>query len=208
QTILSKITLPFGKKALDNTTVYNLNNIINALINHEDISFNYADMTFSQKHFRLKNGQLATYQTTPCYIILSNDKYYLLSYSHKHQSFSHYRLDRMVNITPILANPNPIPNIDIYKYLNEKFNMNIGTKENIAIRFDNKIEHIVYDRLQDSAIKTYQDDDHFIINFNSVISFDLIAWIISFQDKAEVLSPQSLKNEIINTANAIIQRYQ
>lgn len=207
QEILAAVTISLDKKAADNATVYNLNNIIHALINHDDICFNYADMTFSAKHFRYKNGKIAVYQTKPCYIILANDNYYLLSYSHKHHSYSHYRLDRMVNIQSIASADDVLPSIDIQKYLNENFNMNIGPKENIVMRFDNKIEHIVYDRLQGNAIKTYQDDKNFIINFNSIISHDLLAWIIAFKDQAEVLSPQDLKQQLLMLAKHIIAIY-
>ena len=208
QELLAAVTISLDKKVMDNATVYNLNNIIHALIQHEDISFNYADMTFSNKHFRYKNGKIAIYQTRPCYIILANDNYYLLSYSYKHQSYSHYRLDRMVNIQSIKSQDIILPSIDIQKYLSENFNMNIGIKENIVMRFDNKIEHIVYDRLQGNAIKTYQDDKSFIINFNSIISNDLLAWIIAFNGQAEVLAPQDLKIQLLTLAKNITTIYE
>ncbi len=207
QKILEDITINNASKIINNTTVYNLNEIINALIAKEDIIFNYADTTFSKKHFRYKNGKIATYKIKPCYLILANDNYYLISYSYKYKSYSHYRLDRMVNINIEPSNDIILPPIDIQKYLLENFNMNIGPKENIVIRFNNKVEHIVYDRLQDSAIKTHQDDKSFIINFNSIISNDLLAWIISFKDDAEVLSPPSLKNDLLSLAQSIINLY-
>ena len=208
QKILEDISINNPSKITNNTTVYNLNEIINALIANEDITFNYADTTFSKKHFRYKNGKIATYKTKPCYLILANDNYYLISYSYKYKSYSHYRLDRMVNIKNTPSIDIILPPIDIQKYLFENFNMNIGPKENIVIRFKNKVEHIVYDRLQDSAIKTYQDDESFIINFNSIISNDLLAWIISFKNDAEVLSPQSLKDDLLSLANSIINIYK
>lgn len=86
--------------------------------------------------------------------------------------------------------------------------MNIGIKENIEIRFDNDVEHIVYDRLLDEAIRTYKDDKYFIINFDAKISSDLISWIMSFKNKAKVLKPKSLINDIIATNKEVLEIYE
>ena len=189
---------------------YTLTKIQDAINLHQQIAFYYFDHKFNNEIVYRKNNQDNNiYQRIPKALVLVNDKYYLIAYATNYQSYGIFRADKIQIIDEKSVKTDFIlPALDTSKFINENFNMNIGIKENIEIRFDNDVEHIVYDRLLDEAIRTYKDDKYFIINFDAKISSDLISWIMSFKNKAKVLKPKSLINDIIATNKEVLEIYE
>lgn len=189
---------------------YTITKIQSAINDHNEISFYYFDHKFNNEIvYRQSNMNNNIYQRIPKALVLVNDKYYLIAYATNYQSYGIFRADKIQILDDRSKKSDFIlPPLDISKFINENFNMNIGIKENIEIRFDNDVEHIVYDRLLDEAIRTYKDDKYFIINFDAKISSDLVSWIMSFKTKAKVLKPQSLIDEIISTNKEILHNYE
>lgn len=195
-------------KTCDNSILYTIDTIQKAINQNLAISFNYVDTTFKNKrHYRLINNKIHQYTRIPITLVLFNQYYYLIAYSPSHDNYSHFRVDKIVNIHTSIHNT-ALPPFDLSNYVQQHFNMNVGKKENITISFTNDLEFIVYDKLKDQALLLNRDDKQFTINFDAIISEDLIGWIISFRNKAKIIQPQSLIDEIINTNKTIIELYK
>lgn len=161
-----------------------------------------------------KDKSNETYLVSPYEIMVDKGMYYLLSYCDKHpENLTIFRIDRMDKIR--LARSNYFYHLkDIVDYDKKKeqlVNMFVGQKEyqHIRIKFDQEIFKTIIDQFGINIRLGRDIDGKPILELdNFAVSQGLISWIMMMGDKVEVLSPISLRQEILNRLKQLLRKYQ
>ncbi|MGN0903400.1 MAG: helix-turn-helix transcriptional regulator [Succinivibrio sp.] len=78
----------------------------------------------------------------------------------------------------------------------------------VSIRFDGSVENYITDRIwSDDQKFEYLDDGSFILTLTVQSTPELISFVLSFGDKAEILFPETLRNEVKEAATKMISLY-
>lgn len=96
---------------------------------------------------------------------------------------------------------------NLAEYSQKLFSMFGGEEENICLQFDNSLIGVVLDRFGLGVTIHKADESSFIINFDAFISPTLLGWIFEFGNKAKVVGPKSLIDQLREKAADCIGQY-
>lgn len=196
----------------DNEAIYyNIDKINTCIMKNKKLSFKYFNYSTKGKHIGRLNDY--TYTVNPYFTTWFNENYYLVAATGKHTNFSHYRVERMTDLLIIEEPRRPINEItpqinDLAEYLNKSVNMFTGKPDHIRLRINNELANQVFNQFGPNINLIPADDDNSFLNVDAVIAPGLISWITSFSDKIKVISPDSLKEKIIEHCNMISALYK
>lgn len=200
-----------------------LNTISKAIEEKKTIKFSYFDYEVSEENNQLSivkkyrdrgNDTKTTYLISPYEIIMNKGQYYVLSYCDKHpENITPFRLDRMDQVrttkNEYFDQLKEIVDYDSLK--NQMIHMFIGTKteECIRIKFSKDIFKTIIDEFGDQIELSKDVDGSYIFELNQfALSEGLISWIFMMGDKVEVLEPISLKREIYQRLEKLVEKYK
>ncbi|MFV0379777.1 MAG: helix-turn-helix transcriptional regulator [Anaerorhabdus sp.] len=193
-------------KKKDNIYIYySIDKIQEAIIKKSSISFKYFDTTINNIKKYRKNAEL--YHIIPLSLLFENNRYYCIGYSKKHQSLTHYRMDKIEDVK--IENKYELTKeLSIKKYISTNFKMSLGEIENVSITFNNQLYSSVTDFLGNDLFLEKINGDTFTINLDTTISNSFISWILGFGNQAKINKPQKLINIIVAKTNEILKSYQ
>ena len=179
-------------KTVNESIYYNIDSIHTAINDQKKISFKYFDYDMSKKRSYRKNGEL--YCQTPVALCWSDDNYYFICYSAKYDDFTHYRVDRMSDVTVC---EEPIDSFDnkrfnIAEHVKQTFGMFSGEMVRARLRFDENLMNVILDRFG-KDIPLYRKDGCFEISVDVSTSPVFLGWIFQFGSKAKIISPDTLR---------------
>lgn len=188
-----------------------VDNINAAISQNKKISFKYYSYTIDKKLVANKNGQV--YIRSPYSLAWHDDRYYMICGHDKYNDLSHFRVDRMRQVT-ILDEPRRNfsevsdykNNFDTADYLNGVFNMYTGNKEFVLLKFHRDLINFAIERFGEDVSIRKINDDYFEVRVQVMVSDGFIAWIMQLGTKAEILQPLHLRvkiKEIIEEMNSI-----
>lgn len=191
---------------------YNIDRIVRALGSYKKISFLYFEYMPDKTLQLRKEGR--RYCASPYTLMWSEDAYYLICNIDKYDNLSHFRVDRMTKIEIMeegIRNINEVSEyknyIDFDEYHRSVFSMFGGKLQNVRIRFKDELSTAVYDRFGLDVNVSNIKDGWFTISANVRVSPGFLSWLTIFGDKAEVLSPQDLRNDLKQLADSISSLY-
>src|SRR5699024_9296813 len=85
---------------------------------------------------------------------------------------------------------------ELQDYVDKSFHMFSGKDIRIKIRFQNELINVVLDRFGHEAEIKKEGDAHFVLTTNAKLSDGLVNWILTWGNKAKVLSPDDLVQEV------------
>lgn len=148
---------------------------------------------------------------SPYALIWSEDKYYLVGNYDKYDNLSHYRLDRMENVTIINENSRLFEEVCEYKnsfdagdYVSKTFQMFSGTNEMIDLVCCNSILEKIIDKLGEHVYYMSMGENRFRVRARGYTSEGLIEWLMMFADRCYIVEPESLRQAVEERAKAII----
>lgn len=194
-------------KSMNESVLYNVDAIHNAISQNKKISFRYWNWAVSREHVYKKNGEPIT--VNPTALTMDNDNYYLICYSVKHNDFTHYRVDKMEKVEMLeieCENPEEIFNPAVY--MKSVFAMYGGDVTDVRIRFDNSVAGVVIDRFGKDVFLRKDDDNHFIVNLKVSVSPTFLTWILGFGELAQILSPEWVIDELYNLGYNALKQYE
>lgn len=168
--------------------------ILKAIKSNRKIDFKYFEYdTEKHKNYRF-NGY--KFVLSPYALTWLNDKYYLVANNSKYDNLTHYSIDRITEACIHEEKRRDFSEVSEYKtffnvgdYTKNLHGMMSGTKEMLEIRFANELVSTVIDKFGvDISIKERKEDT-FVARIMAEISDVFLAWIFTFGDKAEVLTP-------------------
>lgn len=190
--------------------LYVIDTIHTAICENKKITFGYyrkriVDNKISRIHAR-------DHVISPYALIWSEDKYYLVGNYEKYDTLSHYRLDRMENVTVINEPSRCFQEVSCYKnsfdagdYVSKTFRMYSGMDEMIDLVCSNDIIEKITDKFGESVHYMSIGKDKFRVRARGFSSQGLVEWLMMLSDRCYIVAPQSLRNEVVERARSIVE---
>lgn len=199
-----EIIYPKNKMA-NEQIFYTIDQIQQAISENKAIHFYYFDINVHrQKKYR---KQKQKYTLVPYAMIWDNQRYYCIGYDRKHQSFIHYRIDKMENISLEETHSDKL-SFDLQEYISRVFSMFHGKNETVSLEVDNTLANVFFDQFGQDILISEVKETTFIVHLPVSVSMALIGWLLQFEDKVKVLAPQSMIETIKKTAQAVLSLYE
>lgn len=194
-----------SKKKTENEKIFYLvDKLQQAISQNTEITFKYFDYTVQKEKKYRHNSK--RYVLLPYALIWENQQYYCIGYSEKYHNFSHYRVDRMDDIQVLNEVKDKIE-LDLNEYTSKVFSMFAGQDESVALSVDKSLANVIFDTFSKDVLISQSDEQSFTIHVKVSISDPFVAWIMQFQGKVKVLSPESLIEKIKKQAQTVLSQY-
>lgn len=182
-------------KTFNEKIYYNVDKIHEAIAQNKQITFKYFEYNVSKEKVYRKDGNL--YNESPVSLTWDDENYYLITYKEKYQSYTHYRVDKMENIC-VSDRDRILPDkeFDLSDYSKTVFGMFGGEKTDVSIKFTNDLAGVVFDHFGTKVPVIKLDDNCFKCNVKVAISNQFLSWVMGFGNKAKILSPESVVNQM------------
>lgn len=82
-----------------------------------------------------------------------------------------------------------------------------GEETDVSILFDNELVGVVYDRFGIDIPIIKSDENHFICHAKVAVSPNFLSWIISFGDRAKIISPERVIDELYQLVSSVKSNY-
>ena len=180
----------------DNEQIYYIIDAINEAINRgKQISFQYYDYTGLKKKELRNKGEI--YKLSPYKLLWSGDNYYVIGYSEKKSKVINFRVDRIAG-TPKILNDDVLSmpdDFDIENFTKEVFFMFPGEMIMVDLRCDNSLMKTMVDRFGEDVTTLAYDMTSFRLQTEVSASPTFFGWVFGFNDKVQILAPESVKEQ-------------
>ncbi|MDB5390395.1 MAG: Transcriptional regulator, DeoR family [Planctomycetaceae bacterium] len=152
----------------------------------------------------------ATRDVYPYALAFHKGSLYLIAWAAEHETFRNYKVDRVTDAEVLELRFTRDPKFDVQRHLTGSFGIYHGAGEPqlVRIRFTSEAARYVKEKYwHDSQLLHDQQDGNLIAEFHLTDFHELISWILSFRDQAEVLEPASLRQQIAETIQSMNQVY-
>lgn len=208
--VISNLECRFGVKANAENLIYfeqndklqgleHLSGIIDATVNHQPIELHYC--SFKGHEFKTV--------CHPYYVKQYNNRWFLFGWNEKFHSLGNYALDRIISFkkvdTPFIKNNQ----IDFDTYFKDIIGVTVPKEdtptETIVLRFSKeRFPYVVSKPIHPS--QTVNKEEH-TITIRVKPNHELNQMIFSFMPDVEVLSPESLRKEIMQKIEENLKKY-
>jgi len=155
------------------------------------------------------DGKTKQHKVVPYVIVWQRDRNYLIGdLVYRDYSPINYRLDRIKRLR-LLDEFGEVPNeFDLNEYLGNTWRMFSGEEEFVKIKFDRRAKHVFENRLGSGLEENLEEKDgQFIFSGYIRGTEGLKTDLMALGDKAEVVGPKELRQEIVDRANRLIEKY-
>jgi predicted DNA-binding transcriptional regulator YafY len=180
---------------------YNIDKISRAINENRKITFQYYTYNLDKTRVLKRDGHV--YTLSPYDLVWNEDYYYLIGAHDKYEDLTHYRIDRMHDINLVdeaRRNSSELKDYDkgstTSSYLKKTFKMFGGDACRVEVKFTNDMINPIIDRFGEEVIIVPLDEDHFKLMAEVNAGEGFISWILQLGEKAEILYPESLREEI------------
>lgn len=193
-------------KTLNERIYYNVDKIHDAITINKQITFKYFDLDVNKKKVYRKNGDV--YTESPVSLTWNDENYYLITYKAKYDNYVHYRVDKMemIELTEDDRVLSDKP-FDLSSYSKTMFRMFGGEETDVSIEFENELVGVVFDRFGTDISIVKKDANHFICHSKVAVSPQFLSWIISFGNRAKIISPKSVIDELYELVRSVKDNY-
>jgi predicted DNA-binding transcriptional regulator YafY len=134
----------------------------------------------------------------PMRLIFMSRGWYLIARSLKHRKPRTFKMDRMVEVTPLDDPFEPDPSFSEKAYFGAAWRMiPEGTIYSIKLRFSAEVAASVEEvRWHDSQRTTRLDDGRLLFEAQVDGLREISSWILSYADRVEVLAPLALRRQV------------
>lgn len=196
-------------KSMNESIYYAVDVISDAINQNKKIRYRYFEYTVEKERRFRHDG--AFYEVSPFALIWDDENYYMLAWDSEAEKMKHYRVDKMseASLTDEKRDGTEIfEKTDMSAYTKSVFGMFGGEVQKVKIRFTNHLVGAVLDRFGRDTIVIKDGDGHFTVTVNAVVSGQFLAWVFAFGDEAEIVSPESVRNEMKAYAETVIKKYR
>ena len=182
---------------------YTVDSIHNAINNNKQIEFKYYQYTGRKEKIYKNDGYV--YNLSPYALIWSEDHYYVIGFSRKHNKISKFRVDRMAQtkITAMDSMSRP-ESFDVAEYAKSVFEMFDGETRTVELKCTNDLMDVIVDRFGESVNTTELGSNCFKAIVDISISPTFYGWVFGFGNKMSILAPIDVKNEYMAMARSVV----
>lgn len=196
--ILNKTVVYNNTVKHDNKNLFYTVDVISRAIDQKiKISFEYFNYDVNKK--KVYRKERARYIVNPLALVLSGNNYYLVCYNDKYKNLSNYRIDRIENAATEndkITHVKEFENFSVNEYCKQTFSMFMGELLTVELEADNDMIDEILDRFGKDVDVTYKQKSYFRIKVAVRVSPPFFAWIVQFQGRIKIKSPQSVKDEL------------
>lgn len=174
---------------------YIIDSIQTAILEGRQIRFQYYEYTAEKKKV-LKHDSYR-YIVDPYALEWKNDHYYLIGFSHKHQSIAHFRVDRLAGAEILNAGFSAPEDFDIAAYTNKMVDMFAGEQPmRVELLCENDMMRVIIDDYGESVPVRKVDGSHFVVTIEVNPSGTFYGWVFQFMGKIRILAPENCAEEM------------
>ncbi len=187
---------------------FNIELIDEAIENCKKISFDY-----NRVGLDMKLHPSLTHVGSPYQMLLHNQRYYVMMHDEQF-GVGYYRLDKINNMKvlddvakPLRENEGYEKGIDYSSFSTRLPYMYSDKQVNVEIKCRNYFVDTLYDWFGTDFKIRRVDDNHFIATIKASEKA-MLYWVLQFNYKVEVISPESLRNDVINALKTTLAKYE
>ena len=192
------------RKHSNEKILYNIDTIEEAILAQKKVIFLYFDLDENGQRVYRRGGH--HYVVEPVALVFNEDNYYMSSYSSRHDSTSHYRVDRMDGVK-IIDEPCSEKAIalrdEVAAYTEQAFKMFGGQQEDVVLEFDRALIGVVYDKFGESVKMIPSGENKCIATVKVRISPTFWGWLFQFAGQMKIISPGHLLEQYREYARRI-----
>lgn len=163
--------------------------------------------------YRALEAEKTTERTIEPYFIepaAAGHSSYVIAYCHRAHEVRTFKIERIESIE-LLDEGYTLPeDFDANEYLGSSWGITVyGEVKMVKLRFDPEIARIMEETVwHPSQVVEKQEDGSVIMTLRVAVTDELYFWILSWGEKAKVLEPEELRQDIIKTAKAMLVVYK
>ena len=192
-------------KTMNESIYYNVDRLHDAIAGNSQISFRYFDWDLHGER-RYRPGK---YTASPYALLWEDENYYLIALSPRH-GLTHYRVDKMTNITKTgetrILGPE-YENLDLTRYSSSVFGMFRGAPARVHLRFENALAGVVIDRFGRGVMLVPDGNAHFTLMADIAVSPQFFAWLAGFGPRVKILHPTQIAEDYVNYIKSALEPY-
>ena len=182
-------------KTMNESIYYSVDLLHEAIARNSQITFRYFDWNLDGGR-RYRPGK---YTASPYALCWQDENYYLIAHSERH-GLTHYRVDKMASIS-LTGEPRymdaQMRDLDLSEYGKNVFGMFAGSREQLRLRFDRSLTGVVIDRFGRGTPCVPDGPDAFVCTVEVAVSPNFFGWLASFGARAQILSPEPVREAFV-----------
>lgn len=190
-------------KANNPQLYYVVDMLIQAVQNKKKVRFQYVEFDADKRKVLRNDGEI--YINSPYGCLWSDDFYYLIGYSEKHEKVVTFRVDRIVDLEimeeAIVPEPTGFNMDDYAQIVIEMFD---GEPQEVELLCDNEVMKSVIDKFGENVKTERVSDEQFKAIVNVSTSKTFYAWCFRFAGQMRIISPTYVVNEYKEMAQKIL----
>lgn len=151
----------------------------------------------------------------PYALLWEADHYYLIGNNQKYDNLTNLRVDRIAEVTVTKEKCRHFSEVSEYKqrfdtadYSRKVFNMFGGEKCRIDLECKVKLLDQMTDKFTDGIfIRHFDNEETFRFSTEAMVSDGLVGWLMQFGGDIKVLSPESLRQSVLEKAQRMTEVY-
>lgn len=183
-------------KTMNESILYNVDEINNAINNAVQISFRYFEYTVEKKKQYRHDGR--RYEASPYALAWNDENYYMIAYDADAKKIKHFRVDKMSNIQ--LSN---LPRVgkaefqrfDMGVYSKKLFGMYGGSEYSVRLRMPEKLVGVVIDWFGKDVPIIPQEGGVFETTVSVQVSPQFFGWLFGLGGECEIVSPPEIREQ-------------
>ena len=195
-------------KSMNESIYYNVDKLHAAINSDKQIRFRYYDWNLEKKLVPRYDGKW--YQLSPWALMWDDEMYYLVVYDAKHGTVTHYRVDKMKEIT-ILDEPREgkeaFRKFNLADYTKSLFGMYVGEETKVTLEGKNYMAGVLIDRFGKDIIIVPVDEDHFQTVVTVAVSSHFLGWVASLGGGIRIVGPDSVVGQMKDMLAKLSEQY-
>lgn len=193
-----------GMAKQDNEGIYyTVDTIHSAIREQKQITFQYTEYTSEKKKVLKHDGYW--YFFSPYALIWSQDFYYAVGWSEKHDKLAQFRVDRMIGVELLEQPAVPFQDFNPADYVRQVFGMYGTESRTVELLCENHTMRSVIDRFGENVHTELTSPEHFKAVVEVGPSPPFFAWVFTFAGSIRIISPPETVEKFREMAkNAIL----
>lgn len=201
--------ISYSKDRIDSEQLYyNTYVIMDAIRKGKKIEFLYYDYSPTGERVLRHNGEI--YICSPYGTACSDNRYYMVGYSDKHEHIVCFRIDSMLRAS-IIENEPAVKMPDDFaldKYIDSLFDMQVGEEQEIVMECCNDMMRVIIDTFG-SRMETWKSTvDSFYVKTHVNVSPSFWGWLVKYEGKIRIISPVSVLNQYQDCIRSILRGWK
>lgn len=135
---------------------------------------------------------------------------YVIAYCHRARELRIFKVERIEAIQLTDETYTIPPDFDANKYFSAAWGIVVeGEEQTIKLKFNAEIARLMEETIwHPSQVLEKQADGSVIMTLRVFYTYELVSWILGWGEKVEVLKPEQLREDVLQTAKTMVKVYR